>query len=261
MSKKMKLPPLRTPVRPISLNVFVCMLVLVSYSCSKAQDNEELPVRQQTRIINFSGHEWVVRASDDGKEGPGPNYVSDSEENVWVDDDGRLHLKIVQKGGSWYCSGISLRRSLGYNKYVFYVGSEVGLLDPNVVGGLFTYMNDTEEIDIEFSRWADPASENSQFAVQPSHETGNKVRYDLGPNSGESTHMFDWQPEKIEFASYRGHTLDPLAEAVIGTWTYTGDDVPPDSNERLKINLWLFRGNPPTDQKEAEMIIDRVEIL
>jgi len=36
--------------------------------------------------------------------------------------------------------------------------------------------------------------------------------------------------------------------------------ITPDVDERLKINLWLFRGNGPTDNKEAEMIIDRVEI-
>ena len=239
--------------------VLTGMLILM-VSCSQSQEVEEIPVKTTTRIINFSGYEWVVRTSGDGKQGPGPNYFSDSKDNVWVDEDGRLHLKIVQKGGLWYCSGITLRRSYGYNKYVFYVANRVDQLDPNVVGGLFTYKNDEEEIDIEFSRWSDPEKLDSQFAVQPSYITGNKVRYDLELNSDQSTHFFNWQPDRIEFGSFRGFSLEPETEDVINTWTYTGENIPPDSDERLKLNLWLFRGEKPTDNQEAEMIIDHVEI-
>ncbi|TBW28629.1 glycoside hydrolase family 16 protein [Gramella sp. KN1008] len=235
-------------------------VLIMMVSCSQSQEVEEITVKPTTRIINFSGYEWVVRTSGNGKQGPGPNYFSDSEENVWVDDDGRLHLKIVQKGGVWYCSGVTLRRSYGYNKYVFYVANRVDQLDPNVVGGLFTYKNDEEEIDIEFSRWSDPEKLDSQFAVQPSHISGNKVRYDLGLDGNLSTHFFNWQPDKIEFASYQGFTLEPEPKDVINTWTYTGNDIPPDSDERLKINLWLFRGEKPTNNQEAEMIIDHIEI-
>tara|TARA_R110002096_G_scaffold436064_1_gene666703 strand:- start:2549 stop:3214 length:666 start_codon:yes stop_codon:yes gene_type:complete len=219
------------------------------------------PIEPITRIINFSGFEWVVRTSEDAKQGPGPNLFSDSEDNVWVDDDGRLHLKIVRKGGNWYCSGITLRQSQGYKKYVFYVASRVDQLDENVVGGLFTYKNDDEEIDIEFSKWSKSENQDSQFAIQPSFKAGNKTRYDLNLKSDLSTHFFDWQAGSIQFGSYYGHTLEANAEDVISTWTYTGSDIPPENNERLKLNLWLFRGNAPTNNQPAEMIIDRVEIL
>ncbi|REE05872.1 glycoside hydrolase family 16 protein [Marinoscillum furvescens] len=240
------------------------VLITLTFSgCSEGHTANDTPPEpeSQTRIIEFSGYEWVVRNSNNETVGPGPNYFSDSEENVWVDDKGRLHLKIVQQGGIWYCSAISLRRSLGYNKYVFYVGSRVDQLDQNVVGGLFTYMNDYEEIDIEFSRWSDPDNQDAQFAVQPSHESGNKTRFDLAITDSLTTHYFDWQPDKIDFASYRGHTLEPAdSSAIISSWNYTGNSVPPDSEERLKINLWLFRGRMPSNLQEQEMIIDRVEI-
>ena len=247
-----------SPKGIFNLSLIICFIV---FSCSSQEDEvEEVEKKPSTRIINFSGYEWVVRTSDESRVGPGPNLFSDSEENVWVDEDGRLHLKIVEKGGNWYCSGLTLRKNFGHNKYVFYVGSRVDQLDPNVVAGLFTYKNDEEEIDIEFSRWSDPDNEDSQFAVQPSYLPNNKVRYDLNLDSPFSTHWFNWQESFIEFASYRGHTLDPDEEDVIHEWKYTGDNIPPDVDERLKINLWLFRGNAPTDYKEAEMIIDRVEI-
>lgn len=245
---------------PLLIIYLLLSPLFVVVSCSQAKQEEGIPLQNSTRVIEFSGYEWVVRTSDNEKQGPGPNYFSDSDENVWVDTAGRLHLKIVERGGIWYCSGVTLRKSHGFNKYVFYVSGRVDRLDENVVGGLFTYMNNDEEIDIEFSRWSDPENQDSQFAVQPSYLPGNKVRYDLNLTTDLSTHFFDWQPDKIEFASYNGHTLNPETEDVISTWTYSGNNIPPDSDERLKVNLWLFRGKAPVNKNENEMIIDRVEI-
>ncbi len=242
-------------------SLILCFFLSVLLTaCSSNDNNEESQIINSTRIIKFSGYDWVVRTSEDNKQGPGPNYFSNSEENVWIDDEGRLHLKIVKKEGRWNCAGVSMRRSLGFNKYVFYVGSRVDSLDQNVVAGLFTYMNDEEEIDIEFSKWSKADNEDSQFAVQPSHNPGNKTRFNLDLDSEFSTHFFDWKKTQIEFASYRGQTLKPDAKDIISEWTYSGKDIPPDSDEQLKINLWLFRGRPPTDGKEAEMIVNRVEI-
>ncbi|MCG9793111.1 glycoside hydrolase family 16 protein [Flavobacterium algicola] len=247
--------------RPVLIPLFLLMMQsFFLSSCSSAYEDTTDPIIS-TRIINFSGYEWIVRTSDEGVQGPGPNYFSDSEENVWVDNQGRLHLKIVNKGGKWYCSGVTLRRSQGYKKYVFYVASRVDQLDQNVVGGLFTYKNDSEEIDIEFSKWSKPENQDSQFAIQPADKAGNKSRYDLKLKNDLSTHFFSWQPKSIEFGSYQGHTLQPIADDVINTWTYTGNDIPPENEENLKINLWLFRGNAPSNNQVAEMIIDHVEIL
>ena len=241
------------------LKLFTVIAILSS--CSSSPPGEDEQVKSTTRVITFSGFEWVVRTTGNGKEGPGPNYFSDSEENVWVDAAGRLHLKIVRTGGLWYCSGISLRRSLGYGKYVFYVSGQISELDQHVVAGLFTYKNDEEEIDIEFSRWSDPNNMDAQFAVQPSHLPGNKVRFNLDLTGEHSTHAFNWQPEKIDFISLQGHGLAQTASNVIHQWTYTGANIPPDSDERLKINLWLFRGQSPSDMKEQELVIDRVEYI
>ena len=252
--------PMKSTLTYLSFLLLFPLFMMNSCSASNGDKDEETPV-VTTRIITFSGYEWVVRTTKDDKQGPGPNFFSDSEENVWVDNDGKLHLKVVQRDGIWYCAGITLRQTQGHKKYVFYLSSSVDQLDENVVAGLFTYKNDEEEIDIEFSRWSDTENQNSQFAIQPSYVAGNKTRYDMNLDSNLSTHFFDWQADKIDFGSYEGHTLEPETSAIINTWTYTGEDIPPLNDERLKINLWLFRGNGPTDNKAAEMIIDRVEIL
>ena len=243
------------------LVIFFLLPFMALSACSSSEKDDTEPPKSTTRVIKFSGYEWVVRTSDDKKQGPGPNLFSDSEENVWVDSAGRLHLKIVQRNGYWYCAGVTLKHSQGYKKYVFYMASRVDKLDENVVGGLFTYKNDIEEIDIEFSKWSQTANQNSQFAIQPADKSGNKYRYDMNLKSDLSTHFFDWKANKIDFGSYDGHTLNPASDAIINTWTYTGSDIPPLNDERLKMNLWLFRGKSPSNNQPAEMIIERVEIL
>ena len=247
---------------PIGRTLLCMGLMLATMSCSKSAVNETGQDTINTdRTLSFSGMDWIVRTSGTAKQGPGPNLFSDAPENVWVDEQGRLHLKIVQKGGFWYCAGVILRRSMGYGQYVFYISSDVSKLDQNVVAGLFTYKNDHEEIDIEFSRWSVADNKDSQFAVQPSDRAGNKVRYDLNLLGTQSTHAFNWQPDRIDFISLQGHGLSPKPGNLIQEWTYTGDDIPPKNEERLRMNLWLFRGAAPSDQKEQEIIIEKVEFI
>ncbi|PRD55939.1 glycoside hydrolase family 16 protein [Sphingobacterium gobiense] len=235
---------------------------ILLWSCSSDINEPDGQVVRTDRIIKFSGYDWIVRTSNDKRVGPGPNYFSDSEDNVWVDENGRLHLKIVQRGGIWHCSGVILKQSLGYGQYVFYLASDVSKLDQHTVGGLFTYLHDTEEIDIEFSRWSDPENHDSQFAVQPSDRSGNKERYDLNLLTERSTHSFNWQRDKIEFFSRQGHGLTLDNDNRIHEWTYRGNDTPLSKGaERLRLNLWLFRGQIPSDMMEQEMIIEKVEFI
>lgn len=241
------------------LNSTLSLLVLLFFTnCAK----EEVPENgnpatnaPSERVIKFSGYDWIVRKTNTTKEGPGPNLFSDTEDNVWVDDKGRLHLKITHKGGLWYCSGISMRNSLSYGKYTFFVNSDITQLDENVVAGLFTYLTDVEEIDIEFSKWSLGNNMNSQFAVQPSDKSGNKVRFDIPANVGSTSHSFNWQKDKIEFESLSNLTSSPK---VLHKWEYKGPNIPMDKEERLKINLWLFRGQMPKSLMEQEIVIDSV---
>ncbi len=240
------------------LNTTLSVLLLLLFTnCDKRSTPEENQViTPSERIIKFSGYDWIVRKTKSAKEGPGPNLFSDTQENVWVDNQGKLHLKITQKGGQWYCSGITLRNTLSYGKYTFFINSDVSKLDDNVVAGLFTYLTNTEEIDIEFSKWSVNNNMNAQFAVQPSDKNGNKVRFDIPRDLGPTTHSFNWQKDKISFHSEyykQGRTN------VLHKWEYTGEDIPMDKEERLKINLWLFRGQMPKTLQEQEIVIDSVK--
>ena len=124
----------------------------------------------QARTIEFSGYQWEVRPSEDSG-GPGPNHWD--ENNVSVDSNGYLHMKLTQRNGEWYCSEVYLPQALGFGLYQFSVIGRVDTLDPNVVLGLFNYPtpdigpDGTNEIDIEFAHWGDPSSPIDNYTVFP----------------------------------------------------------------------------------------------
>ena len=198
-----------------------------------------------------------------GKVGPGPNYFSSSANNVWVDAQGRLHLKITKDKGRWYCAEIVLNGTLGYGSYRFILDNPVDALDPNAVLGLFTW-NDApdynhREIDIEFSRWGSATNLNAQYVVQPYTDTANIVRFDEPAGIAQSTHSFRWLQGSVEFHSYRGTPLAPGAD--IRVWTLSGASTPPTSGENARMNLWLFQGHPPSDGRDVEVIVNRFEFV
>lgn len=237
----------------------ICALIIIMNSCTPSLQLGEEAKKPSERTFVFSQIEWVVRTSDGNKEGPGPNLFSNSNQNVWVDKDGKLHLKITQKAGYWYCAGITAKKSFGYGKYVFYIASDITQLDDNVVVGLFTYLNDEEEIDIEFSKWSDSNNKNSQFAVQPADKQGNKERFEIQKGKRQTIHSFEWKADQIKFFSAEvgnDSLLNPLHQ-----WVYTGGDIPPEKNEKLKLNLWLFKGQMPVSLKEQELIVDSIKFI
>jgi hypothetical protein len=241
-------------------NYLAMISLLVTIAGCSNENYYKVPVG--ARIIRFSGYDWIVSTTGDTKGGPGPNYFSDSEENVWIDEEGRLHLRITYRDGRWNCARVEMAKSYGYDKYVFYVSSRPDSLDRQVVWGLYTYKNDEEEIDIEFSRWGFDNNQEAQYAIQPSSVPGNKARFRMNLEGSYSTHIIDWGKKWIDFASYHGHLLNPVnTTQIIASWRYSGNNIPPDSDEKLKINLWLFRGTPPSDGKEAEVVVNRFEIL
>ena len=116
--------------------------------------------------ISFSGYSWYVENSAQPVN-PGPNCWSNSPENVWVDENGWLHLKITYSNGHWYCAELTSTRTFGYGTYAFYTASRIDTLDKNVVLGLFAYKDDSHEVDIEFSKWGILDYSNGWFTVQP----------------------------------------------------------------------------------------------
>jgi len=216
------------------------------------------------RQISFSGYDWWVKTSS-GLAGPGPNYFSDSAENVWVDSAGKLHMRITYRGGRWYCAEIISARTFGYGQYRTTIESSVDDLDPGVIVGLFTWSNDAaynnREIDVELTRWNNAAdTNNAQFVVQPA-TTPQLHRFRVPAGITNSTYSFTWQPGRADFQALRGEfSAAPATGDILRSWSCQLG-VPPAGGENMRFNLWLNKGNPPTDGQQVEIVISRFEFV
>ena len=118
----------------------------------------------------------------------------------------------------------------------------------------FLYENDSREIDIEFSRvLATP--NNAQFVVQPLYAVGQPSGVSTWAELANTSHRIVWRPDSIEFVSWVGHTPETDRANTIQSWIYRGPDIPPPGRERMRFNLWLFRGDPPVTGREDEVVI------
>ena len=211
------------------------------------------------RTLEFSGYTWWVKTSS-GRVGPGPNYFSDSPNNVWVDESGFLHLKITKVKSRWYCAEVVSTEVFGHGTYQWELASPVDNLDRNVVLGLFTWSDISEyaygEIDIEFSRWGSRnLYPNAQFVVQPFDAEGHRVRFTMPAGVPESTHNFLWAPDGVWFQSLAGHWLtEPPESATIFEWPFLSAWPPPTGTENARLNLWLYQGVVPSNRLEVEVV-------
>ncbi len=219
------------------------------------------------RRIRFAGYDWLVKSSR-SPTAPGGNRFSNAAESVFVDEDGALHLKLRSDGKRWYSAELVLGESLGYGEYLFELGSRIDDLDPSVVIGLFTWSDQPDfhnrEIDIEFSTWGGQlVGRNAQYVVQPPAPDTMR-RFLIVQEGSASSHRMKWRPGSIAFDSRHGRpgegrAFEDLAP-MYGTkenpgWTYAGPKAPPSGGERIRINLYLYDGKPPSRGGEIELIV------
>lgn len=225
------------------------------------------PGSPKVRQLSFAGRKWSLKRTD-FPYGPGPNIFSDRPQDVWVDGQG-LHLTVRNRNSFWTSSEVVLSKSLGYGTYIFKTNSRVDRLNEQVVLGLFTYdikdCANTRELDIEFAKWGDPLNKtNAQYVVQPCDACpgcgGNCTRFkvNLSKEDQRLTHYLVWSEQKVEFRTYRGHwnKVFPPKQYLVKRWIY-GDQsgIPQPGRENVRFNLWLLDGNPPTNGKDAHVII------
>lgn len=210
------------------------------------------------KTIEFSGLKWKIR--DDGKGSPAANFWR--KDNVWVDEKEQLHLKIRKVGDVWTCAEIQTTDKFLYGKFEFEIVGRIDELDKNIVFGLFKYPQEMnrdglDEIDIEFSRWGKSDNFNGLFTVysdqksQP--EKSKNFSFKL---EGESTvHSFTRTPESVYFQSFHGNNLGNK----FADWRYESKFI---SKKPMPIylNFWLFRGQPPSNSQDTEIIIKSVLI-
>jgi len=208
------------------------------------------------KTIQFSGYEWIVKSSTE-RVGPGPNLFS--EENVWVDEQGYLHLKVSYQNERWSCAEVISRRRFGYGTYVFKLVSRVDHLDPNIVAGFFTWHPGrtlhNREVDIEFSRWGKSDGPNGVYVVQPADHPGHKHPFYFSQPDVNTTHVIRWSRREISFSTHEGYSTGITSSPALHAWTYRGAFKPRARNVQARINLWLFGGRKPVFPHETELVI------
>lgn len=211
------------------------------------------------RTINFSGYQWTVRP--DGVGGPRNNNWCES--NVFVDAQGRLHLKLTRRpDGSWCSSQVQTVQRLGFGTYQWQLASRVDQLDRNVVFGLFHYPtadvgpDGTNELDIEFTRWGDPSANILNYTVYPA-ATGlphTTINFPMTLNGDWSTHRYIWGSQSVRFQSTHGHyNNNPLP---IADWIFAPAGMPNRIGQQpmpVFMNLWVTA--PPANAQPVEIII------
>jgi len=211
-----------------------------------------------------------------GKEGPGNNYWSIN--NVWLDDEKNLHLKISQSGDRWYCGEIWTKERLPFGRYQWWINSKITQLDKNVVLGMFNYPSNlacsgydgSNEIDIEITTWGDVSYTNGNYGFFPGDACsaiqiwGEKFSLSHLPILNDyTTHRFDWSSNGVLFQSLQGHRdWGEIAGLIKSSRT------PLDLAQRIPqeplpvhINLWLYKGVAPSDDKPVEVVIEKFEWL
>jgi hypothetical protein len=226
--------------------------------------NNAVRAEEQTTnaTIQFSGYTWEVRPAGSG--GPGPNQWDPN--NVWVDANGYLHLKLSYVNGQWRAAELYTTQRLGFGTYQWQLMSRVDQFDPNVVLGLFNYTrpdvgpDKTNEIDIEFARWGNAANPNLNYVVWPAvagvPQTANTYNFTL--NGDYTTHRFTWNTNQILFQSLHGHTDTNTNE--FRRWSFAPAQplqAIPQNPLPLHMNLWLFEGRPPINGQQVEIIISK----
>lgn len=246
-------------VEPISILGIVRLVPLLAVvvfpivSCNSSSD-----VPNNVRIIRFSGFDWRVKSGPSIE--PGPNAWSDSEDSVYVDRKGRLHLLIRYVHGTWKCAEVTSMDSFGYGTYRFQVTVPAAGLPDNAVAGFFVYEDDQNEIDIELSRWGNMNGANLQYAVQPSSNPENRHRASFDAPGNTAVHSFAWRDSAIDYRSGYGTFENPGQS--FADWTYSGPNNPAPGGDRLSLNLWLIDGAPPSNFSGTaiEIIVDGVAV-
>lgn len=259
----------------------------VCLSACEQSDPPPLANPDDTGDFHFSGYYWNIKNSNDSITGPGSNYFANSADNVWLDQDSLLHLRITRRNNKWYCSEVISSKEFGYGTYVFTIVSDLTTINEKTVFGLFTWSDYTfmeqanSEVDIEFSHWNNiNDSLLLTYSVQPVWfdnpspyvERTRRPQIPVRLLKTVATHVFTWTPDSISWNSYEGDQYpagnkfaswyfdrtNPARTKMEGGRTSMPIVIPaPLSSTNVRFNLWLLNGQAPSDGRDQEVIIKR----
>jgi len=283
---------------PISKQLYQLLSFVLFITLSACYQSDPVPFGFSTdefgRVgdsIRFSGYDWTVKIYESNRVNPGQNYFSGDDRDIYLDENGYLHLRIAEHDGKWVSSEVVADEFTGYGTYRFTVEGYMDAFPANVVLGLFTWDNNTfreqanSEVDIEFSKWGDSEKERTlQYGVQPINfgpyypERDFQPDYTSGDIDGISTHEFTWADTLITWKSFRGESTEESDK--IGEWAFGTNNPAREKNEggrssnaivipapgattSARMNLWILTAIAPgpLDNNAQEVIIRKFEYV
>ena len=215
----------------------LCLLVIAAETgCGTASSATN---RAAGDVLNWKGHTWNVTA------GGMAGVAKGDPANVFVDQNGYLHLRIINRGGTYTASELFSTDKIGFGTYQWQVEGHADNMAKN-------------EIDIEFSKWNNTCHGcNADFTFYPA--TGNQR---LGPEEDNftislsggtlTTARIEWSSTRIVATIMGG--LQPLGTTanVLQTLTFSPSDYTariPQFPLPLGMNFWCFKTTPASDQE------------
>ncbi|MFP4370316.1 MAG: hypothetical protein ACLFR2_12120 [Candidatus Kapaibacterium sp.] len=230
-------------------------------------------------MILFSGFLWKVNYTENFADSR--NFCLTHKENIRVNDDGSLELKIRKRGEYWYGAEIISDSVFGYGDFVFYVDGFVDELDENSTFTLISRnvapygYSGLTEAGIRFSSWvsfeATSPLEYYLYSTEKKYAEVHEPRNEFDLDKPASTHKVSINPYSIGFASFKGFG-NPTAQVIdrftvhedvseydneISTLSYSKTN---DSNKVI-MNLCLPEANKPATGKEVIIKINKFEFI
>jgi hypothetical protein len=241
------------------------LLQAIGWACWLGSARAQAATTTATPTIQWKGIQWNVKSGA----GKNPGHNSWSPDNAFVDASGDLHLAITNVSGTWTCAEVWTDATFGFGTYQWQLATAVDNLDPSVVLGLFSYgppalgPDGTHEIDIEYARFGSPTADNGRWTIFPNVIVDppliGRSSYMLLPDADPTTtSRFTWSPATVAFATLGGYQPVGSDARLLHSWTYQPADPTTTISQSpmpVHMNLWLFRGNPPTDGQGVEVVI------
>lgn len=176
--------------------------------------------------LTFKGYTWNI-----SERVGGPNNNTFKANNVSIDSNGNLSLKITKQSDVWTAAEVALNTSLGYGDYTFMLASPIKY-EKNVVAAGFTYLDDNNEIDWEASYWGG-AINNLGYTVQPApYTSANNVDFVVAEGIPGYKVTIHFYPQDISIKTQDANGV------ILKDWKYTGT-YQPSSSQIFMFNLWL----------------------
>jgi hypothetical protein len=234
--------------------LFLCVCSLPIFGCGGGPGN----AMTTGDAFTWKGRHWNI--TNGGMAG----VAKGNPANIFVDKNGYLHLRIINRGGTYTASEMFSADNAGFGTYQWYIEGSFDNMDKSTVLGLFPYgpaanigRDGENELDIEFSKWDNTCGGcNADFTFYPS--TGN---VGLGPqtdnfnvilNSGTlTTARLEWTSTKVTATIMSGLQPVGTTQNVLRTFSFSPSDHTariPQVAVPLGMNLWCFQTLPASNQ-------------